>query len=144
MINPFDLALPVLKADEGLELKPYLDSLGVLTIGYGTNLADGIDEREAEWLLEHRTAKTLAACQRTFPWFAQLTPVRQAVVLMMAYQLGLPRLLGFKQMLAAMPAAIASGDYTVVAAEMLDSKWARSDSPSRAKRQARAMRTGLL
>jgi lysozyme len=143
MINPFDLALPVVKADEGLELEPYLDSLGVLTVGYGTNITQ-IDEREAEWLLEHRLGKAFAACQRAFPWFPQLTPVRQAVVLMMAYQLGLPRLLGFKRMLAAMPAAIASGDYSVVEFEMLDSKWAKSDSPARARRHARAMRTGLL
>ena len=56
----------------------------------------------------------------------------------MGYQLGIAELMGFKRMLAAME----RGDYEAAAREMLDSKWARQDSPGRARRLAERMRRG--
>ena len=43
-----------LKRDEGFRAKPYRDSEGLLTIGYGTLIEDGITEEEAGILLGHR------------------------------------------------------------------------------------------
>ena len=43
-----------LKQEEGFRSKPYKDSEGVLTIGYGLNLSEGITRAEAEWLLRSR------------------------------------------------------------------------------------------
>ncbi len=45
--------LSQLKTDEGFELKPYKDTQGKLTIGYGHNLTDnGISLSIAEQLLQ--------------------------------------------------------------------------------------------
>ena len=52
--------------------------------------------------------------------------------------MGAEGLLGFRRMLT----ALAVGDYQGAAMEMLDSKWARSDSSSRAERLVRMMREG--
>ena len=46
-----------LKRDEGFRAKPYHDSEGKLTIGYGTLIEDGLSEEEAELLLNHRFGK---------------------------------------------------------------------------------------
>ena len=134
------VVIPTLMKDEGFRRTPYRCSNNVLTIGYGTNLDEGLTEDEAMFLLESRTNAAIADCLRVFPWFRSLDVVRQAVVVRMRYQLGLARLLGFRRLLA----ALAAGDFTTAAAEMLDSKWARDDSPARAQREAARMRTGDL
>lgn len=132
--------IPSLMRDEGFRSKPYRCTAGKLTIGYGCNLDEGIDDDEAMFLLEHRLDKAIADCVRVFPWFTALNAARQGVVVQMRYQLGLDGLLGFRLFLRAM----AHEKYHAAAGEMLDSKWAREDSPSRAQRLANAMRTGTV
>ena len=61
-------------ADEGLRLMPYRCSAGKLTIGYGTTFP--LSEEEAHLLLRHRLEKVLDQCERSFPWWAKLSPVR--------------------------------------------------------------------
>lgn len=131
--------LPSLMKDEGFRRKPYRCPAGKLTIGYGTNLDEGLDDDEAMFLLEHRTAHAIADCLRTFPWFATLDLARQGVVVQLRYQLGLAGLLEFRRLLA----ALARGDYAVAAAQLLDSKLAREDAPARTARHARTLRTGV-
>lgn len=133
-----ELVLAPLMRDEGFRRKPYRCSAGKLTIGYGTNLEDGLDDDEAMFLLEHRIDQSILDCQRTFPWFSRLDPVRQAVLVQLRYQLGLDGLLGFRKMLA----ALERGEYAAAARELLDSKLAREDSPARAHRQAIALGSG--
>jgi len=48
------------------------------------------------------------------------------------FQMGLPSVLKFRDMLA----CLKKGDYEGAHREALDSKWARQDSPERAKRVA--------
>lgn len=72
------------------------------------------------------------------PWFDQLDEVRQAVLIAMAFQLGIHGLLEFVQFLGAMR----DQRWHAAAGEMLDSKWAKKDSPARARRAARAIETG--
>ena len=56
-------------AAEGLRLKPYRDTVGKLTIGWGRNLEDnGITKLEAEVLLDHDLAAAELECRRAFPW----------------------------------------------------------------------------
>lgn len=122
--------------DEGYRDKPYRCTNGKLTIGFGHNLeAKGISLNVAFMVLmeDLDEATTQAA-----PYLAALTPPRQAVVISMIFQLGLDGFKGFKKMLA----AIYQGAWVVAAAEMLDSDWARKDSPDRAKQLAEMMRTG--
>lgn len=134
----FASALPVLMRDEGYRSKPYRCPAGHLTIGFGTNLDAGLDEDEAMYLLEHRLQKAIAACL-TFPWFVGLDEVRQTVVAMMVYQLGVDGVRGFRDMAA----ALERRDFAAAADAMLDSKWAELDTPARAQRLAMMMRSGV-
>lgn len=105
---------------EGLRLKPYMDSVGKLTIGYGRNLEDnGISKHEALTLLRNDIATAQQELSH-YRWWRQLDQGRQDVITNMAFNMGLPRLLTFKRMIA----AIEQGNYTKAADEMLDSKWA--------------------
>jgi lysozyme len=133
-----ELVIAPLMRDEGFRSQPYRDAAGVMTIGYGTNLDEGLTKDEAMFLLESRVDASILDCQRAFTWFAELDKARQGVLVQMRYQLGLGGLLGFRQMLAALEA----GDAHAAADAMLDSKWARDDTPERALRLSRAMRTG--
>jgi hypothetical protein len=54
------------------------------------------------------------------PWWREMDEARQGVLLNMAFNMGVPRLMGFKKALGAM----SIGDYARAGTEMLDSKWA--------------------
>lgn len=123
--------------DEGIRYKPYRDSVGILTIGVGRNLEDvGLRSSEIMQMLTNDIHQAEADLIRLFPWFIYLNDVRQRVLVNMAF-MGVGRLIGFRKMLA----AIANEQWTVAAAEMLDSKWARQVG-NRAIRLAKKMETG--
>lgn len=129
-----------LKRDEGLRLKPYADSVGKITIGYGRNLSDsGITQLEAADMLDHDIERHVSDLLRTFPFVIGLDAVRQIVLANMAFNMGVPTLAGFSQMWQ----AIKAGDYESAAREMLDSTWAQQVG-DRAQRLASAMATGRL
>jgi len=122
---------------EALKLKPYRDSVGKLTIGVGRNLDDtGISEAEAYMMLDNDIV-TYTTEAKNLAVFAHLDSVRQDVLVNMVFNMGLPRVQGFKKMLAALEA----GDWNVASAEMLDSKWA-SQVGNRALELAAMIRTG--
>ena len=126
-----------LKRDEGFRSRPYRDSEGLLTIGYGTLIEEGITEDEAATLLASRLADIVAELERRRPLGREVpAPVARGLC-NMAYNLGVPRLLGFERMWAALAAA----DYEAAAAEALDSKWARQVG-ARATRVAALIREG--
>lgn len=124
--------------DEGFRAKPYRCTSGKLTIGHGTNIEDGISRDEALLLMRHRLGKVVAALESRLPFWSKLTDERRRVLANMGYQLGVSGLMGFRRMLA----ALERGDYDGAAREMLDSKWAKLDTPERAKRLAERMRRG--
>jgi lysozyme len=105
---------------EGLRLKPYRDTVGVLTIGVGHNLDEGISEEVALFMLRLDIAEAMAELHAAYPWFAKLDNVRQEVLVDMAFNLGAPRLANFRKTLA----ALAAGDWQTAHDEMLASKWA--------------------
>ena len=129
-------------AHEGMILRVYQDSLGIDTIGIGRNLVDrGISKKELDamdipninTIYEHGITEADAVYLATndvqivenellaaHPCVAELDSVRQLVLVDMAFNMGVPRLRGFKKMWA----AIHEGDYTTAAKEMLDSRWA--------------------
>lgn len=110
----------LIKKHEGLRLKPYKCSAGRVTVGYGRNLDDvGINLTEAEMMLENDIRRTTVELTK-FSWYYSLNAVRRAALVDMLYNLGMPRFMGFKKMLAALDA----GDYEETAVQMLDSKWA--------------------
>ena len=129
----------LIKKHEGFRAKPYRDSVGKLTIGYGRNLEEnGISQYEAEMLLASDIQNCYADCSR-LPGWNTLNEARQAVLLDMCYNLGLARLKNFKKMLAALTLA----DFAAAAREMLDSRWARQVK-TRAVELAEIMKTGEM
>jgi len=124
--------------DEGFRAHLYKCTAGAWSIGYGTNVQDGITREEALLLMRHRLGKVVAALESRVPFWAKLTDERRRVLANMGYQLGVGGLMGFKRMLA----ALERGDYEAAAREMLDSKWAKRDTPGRAGRLAERMRRG--
>ena len=123
---------------EGYSPKPYLDTRGLLTIGFGRCLdTKGITRAEAEVLLDNDIVGAIDALTRRFPWFTRLDPIRQRVLVDMCIQLGLNGVANFKRMCA----AIEAGDYDLAADEMIDSVW-EGQAPKRVHRLAQMMRTG--
>lgn len=110
-----------LERHEGLRLKPYRDTVGKLTIGYGRNLEDvGISRDEADLMLDNDIDQVEQQLE-TVDEYRDLDPVRQTVICNMAFNLGFAGLMGFKNMWA----AIGRRDWESVSEEMLNSKWAR-------------------
>jgi lysozyme len=128
--------------DEGFRPFAYEDTEGFLTVGVGILIdkrrpGAGLTAEEGVYLLRNRIFRLDNLLANKFPWYGNLEPARQQVVLCMAYQLGINGVANFKKMVA----AIEAGDFVKAADEMLDSKWARQ-TPSRAKRMANMMERG--
>jgi lysozyme len=127
-----------LTRDEGCRLKPYRDTVGKLTIGVGRNLEDvGISKEEAEMLLATDVRSAEAAVNKALPWTVNVDPIRRAVLVNMAFNLGIEGLLGFKHTLE----LVRAGKYEEASDAMLNSKWAEQVGP-RAARLSIQMRTG--
>ena len=122
---------------EGVKLKPYLDTVGKLTIGVGRNLdALGISRATAEQMLDEDIARARAGAE-VYPWFAGLNAARQAVVVDMIFNLGRG---GFRKFTRTKK-AISNGHFRIAALEMQDSRWYRQVG-TRGVRLAKMMRTG--
>lgn len=127
----------LLKQEEGFRGKPYLCSAGKTTIGYGHNLDDNpLTREQGERILKDDVAIARREITRLVPVFGSLSDVRQAVLLSMIFQLGYDGLRKFQRTLTYVNAHRPD----LAAAEMLDSKWARDDTPERANRHARMYR----
>lgn len=111
-----------LKRDEGFRAKPYRCTAGKVTIGYGRNLDDvGVSASEAHNMLMNDIEGVYRDLDRSHPWWAEMPePVRVGLA-NMCFNLGISRLGGFKNMLAALEA----GEWDRAATEALDSRWAR-------------------
>jgi lysozyme len=122
---------------DGLRLRPYRDTKGVLTIGVGRNLeAKGISREEALSLLQNDIREVTGHLQQ-YEWYSKLDPIRQKVIIDMCFNLGLNGLLRFRNMIA----AIEAGDYQAAADHMVNSAWYKQVG-SRSRRLERMMRTG--
>ena len=118
-----------IKQEEGFRGKPYRDSEGVLTIGYGLNLDQGITRAEADWILRGRIGHAIHCIERNWEPFIRMPQPTQDALTDMAFQLGCVGLMEFEDMLS----ALASGDCDSAKAAALESDWAR-ETPARARR----------
>ena len=126
-----------IKKHEGYKQYPYYCTGGKLTIGYGRNLEDnGIDEEEAEQLSAHDIKEAKAGIKRRID-VSRCNEPRQAVLVNMAFNLGVTGLMGFKKMIA----NLEQGNYEQAALEMLHSRWA-NQVPGRANELAKQMLSG--
>jgi len=136
MSIPTDIALPRIKQAEGYRTRPYTDSVGVLTIGYGCALDTGWPEPFAAAVAKLQVEGAELECQ-SFDFWRDLDPMRQSVVLEMVFNLGMSKFQQFHHVID----AIKKKDYATAAKEMLNSLWAKQVK-GRAVRLAHIMETG--
>lgn len=143
-----ELVIGWLKAEEGYSPRPYDDSTGkpvtapsgTLTIGWGTNLQDrDIEPEVAELMLRLRVRDSLQEVNKHIPSAIAASDVRHAVLVDMAYNLGIGGLLKFSKMIA----AVDNQHYWPAADEMRDSVWYRQVG-ARAEILARRMESGQV
>jgi len=107
--------------DEGFRERVYLCSAGKQTIGYGWNIDDQpITRLSAQMILADQIDANVEELNRALPWWLNLPFNAKLGLANMVFNLGLPRLLKFKKMLAALKAH----DFDKAALEALDSRWA--------------------
>lgn len=129
-----------LVAHEGLRLKPYVDTVGKVTIGIGRNLTDkGISSKEAFEMLDHDLDECVADLAGAFPWFVKLDGNRQRAIVDLRFNLGAPGFLLFKKFIHAM----AVSNYAVAGTELIRSKWAGQVQSERRKRIVTMIETGI-
>lgn len=135
-----------LRRDEGVEYKPYKDTKGIDTVGVGHNLQASplpagwsypLTDEQVNVLLTQDIQNVFADLDHNLPWWEDLNDVRQRVLANMAFNLGITKLLGFKNTLAAMR----QGKYKDASSGMLNSAWA-SQVRGRAVRLADMMLRG--
>jgi lysozyme len=135
-----------LRRDEGVEYSPYNDTMGIHTVGVGHNLRakplpDGwkypLNDVQVDSLLDDDLEDVFHDLGRNLPWWTDLNDVRQRVLANMAFNLGIGKLLGFRNTLIAMR----QGKYDAAADGMLNSVWA-AQVKGRATRLADMMRKG--
>jgi len=131
-----------LRGEEGEVLTEYKDHLGYSTIGVGRLIdkrkGGGITTEESAYLLNNDITKIAEQLNKRLSWWTKLDDARKGVLANMAFQMGVDGLLGFRNTLK----LIEAGKYEEAAKGMLQSKWA-TQTPSRAKRMAEQMRTGV-
>lgn len=103
--------------ETGEPLKAGMTLIGHPTIGVGINLEEPLSDAAIQQMLRDKLNDSINECLHAFPWYAELTERRQWAVLSLHFNLGLPRLLGFKKFRQAM----ALGDYETAANELVDS-----------------------
>lgn len=122
---------------EGMRLKPYVDTVNKLTIGVGRNLEDvGITEDESTYLLSNDIDKAVQVAD-TYGWFNNINSVRKIVIISMLFNLGRNRFILFKNMIG----CLEKEDFGGAADAMMSSFWA-SQVGKRAVVLSDMMRTG--
>lgn len=128
-MNIPELSVDYTKRNEGVALKPYRCKAGKLTIGIGRNLEDkGLSVSEIEILYHNDLIDAVTDLKRIFCDWDALTEPQKVVLVDMRFHMGPGGFRSFKNMLN----AINSGQLDVVPAHILDSKYARVDTPERA------------
>lgn len=135
-----------LRRDEGVKYKPYKDTVGIWTIGVGHNMEAKpipkdwtfpLTDAQVDQLLAGDLQDVFKDLDNALPWWRNLSYVRQRALANMCYNLGITRLLGFKNTLS----YIQSARWKDAAQGMMSSKWAKQVG-NRATRLAEMMVKG--
>ena len=119
-----------IKKHEGFSPVVYQCTAGYDTIGYGQRVKylKVTQEQAEEWLLEELQNLRYILADK-YDWLLPAPTEVQDIVMNMNYQLGVTSFSKFKKTIY----LLANKDYKGASVEMLDSKWARDDTPRRAK-----------
>ena len=121
-----------LKIDEGVKYEIYNDHLGYATFGIGHLIVEGdeehgkplgtpVSEQRVNAIFEEDVKKYISESKKVFPNLDDLPETAQEVIVNMCFNMGAPRLWGFKKFIA----GVNSGNWNTAAIEMMDSRWAR-------------------
>ena len=118
---------------EGYEPRVYKCTNGYDTIGYGFAIKDlYMDKEVADLILDKKIQeilKRISSDKEWSEWFWDKPSLIKEVLINMIYQIGFSGVKRFKKTIQ----YIKDDNFLLASEEMLDSKWARSDSPKRAK-----------
>lgn len=137
------LTRSIIEREEGWRPEPYYDHLGFVSVGYGFNLhmpkhaplpSFVMPKIAGDAWLQALIDHIRLELHEELTW---MNESRQAIIISMAYQMGVKGVLSFGDMWA----AIRAGDWNKAADEMLDSLWAKQ-TPARAHRHAEVMAHG--
>lgn len=134
---------------------PYLCTAKKVTIGWGHNLnaspiitdtgdiitannAVPISDEVAERVLQSDIKKVQSGMESALPWTGALPDVRYFTLVNMGFQMGIQGLLKFKRVLS----AVQQKEYTQASLYMLESRWAKKQTPNRARKLSEQMKTG--
>lgn len=135
-----DSEIAQIVADEGYRSRPYKDSRGLWTIGFGHLIKEGENFKD---LTPHKAVEMLRkdyeyasdSVENKYPWAEGEVKL---VLINMTFQMGVSGVSKFENTISHMQ----QGEYDKAAGEMLDSRWA-SQTPNRAARLAgRIMKLG--
>ena len=125
-----------IKKHEGYVKNVYKDSLGIDTIGYGFAIKDlKLSEEISTTILTELIENKLNHLEKRLDWFRDMPPEVQGVICEMVFQIGFSGFCKFKRAIA----HFKEKEFKHASEEMLDSKWAKKDSPQRAKRLAKVV-----
>jgi lysozyme len=131
----------LLRLEESVERSAYQDSKGYWTIGVGRLIdkrkGGGLSPDEISYLLNNDINEKSTLLFDAIPWIVEMPEPVQGALVSMAFQMGVDGLLGFKTTLG----LLKERKFEEAATQMLKSKWAKVDSPNRAKRVAEQVRT---
>jgi len=105
--------------------------------GKDINSGDKLTHADADKMCRADLKTTYAALDERFPWWRDLDPASQYVMVDMCYTMGADKLAKFKKMLS----AVKEGNYDKASKEMLNSMYAKQTG-QRARKNAELMRTG--
>jgi lysozyme len=129
-----------LRRHEGVRTHAYKCTADMITVGVGRNIDEnggiGLSDDEIDYLLSN-DIKRCQAELLAFSWFVDLDPVRQDAMTNLLFNLGMTRLLGFKNALSAMERS----EFVTAADEFMDSRWAKQVG-NRADEVCEMIRTG--
>lgn len=135
----------LIRRHEGYRNDMYKDSKGIWTIGVGHNLEEhGLSDAAVDFILEEDLQMVIDECRKKLKFFRDLDEVRQAAIIDMVFNMGMPTFLTFKKTIR----FIEQGLLHSAANEMLrgsspdsKSKWYSQVGP-RALRISEMMKTG--
>ena len=135
-----------LEYDEGCKYETYLDHLGLATFGighlvteddpeYGQITGTAVSEERVIEVFEKDVQVTIDECKKLYDNWFDLPDEVQLIIANMMFNMGRPRLSGFKKF----NACIADGDWIGASEEMVDSRWYRQVT-NRAERLVQRMK----
>ncbi|PHX05495.1 glycoside hydrolase family protein [Vibrio splendidus] len=145
-MKAIDLYLALIHFEEGYKPRPYYCSEGYPTVGIGWRIGvKGADIKDFDMYVTKPVAKVMLLDRVEhinnrlvkFDWYKNLNESRKAIVISMAYQMSIRKMLKFKNMIA----ALAVGDFNKARLEAIDSRWFEQTT-ARAARHANTLELG--